>query len=75
MNFVFWFSCNKFWDASMDYAVKFYLWEFVNDFFGNCGASGYILIRHAYKAYVHGAQIRHTDKPCIHKQGIGPTHA
>ena len=41
MNLIFWFSCNIFWKANFSYAVEFYLWGFVNDFFGDCAASGY----------------------------------
>ena len=41
MNFIFWFSCNIFWAADMNYAIKNYLWGFVNDIFGECAASGY----------------------------------
>ena len=41
MNFVFWFSCNIFWAADFNYAIKYYLWGFINDVFGVCAASGY----------------------------------
>jgi len=43
LNTTFWLGCNTFWEPStMMYAIEYYLWGFIKDFFGICAASGYM---------------------------------